>query len=99
VTVIAALDYPDADAGLNVDLTQHVHGRDEVRLRVAIEVSNVAGIVNMSGPNQHVPARKRNEADIRLRDQFSLASRKAKFTKDVTACERGPALIATVPRF
>jgi general secretion pathway protein D len=57
-----------ADTGLNVELTPHVQGPDEVTLRVSTEVSNVAGMVYVSGPNQLVPARKRNEADIRLRD-------------------------------
>jgi Flp pilus assembly secretin CpaC len=57
------------DTGVNVELTPHVHGSDEVALRVRVEVSRVANMVNLSGLNQPVIAQRRNEADIRLRDR------------------------------
>jgi general secretion pathway protein D len=56
------------DTGVNVELTPHVQGSDEVTLRVNIEVSRVANIVELSGLNQPVIAQRRNEADIRLPD-------------------------------
>src|SRR5215472_4604189 len=54
------------DTGVNVDLTPRVHGSDEVTLRVSVEVSRVANMVNLS--DQAVIAQRGNEADIRLRD-------------------------------
>lgn len=57
------------DTGVNLELTPHVHGTGEVTLHVSVEVSNVSGMVNLSGLNQPVIAQKTNEADIRLRDR------------------------------
>jgi general secretion pathway protein D len=54
------------DTGVNVELIPHVYGSDEVTLRVNVEVSRVANMVNLL--NQPVIAQRRNEADIRLRD-------------------------------
>jgi general secretion pathway protein D len=56
------------DTGVNVELTPHVHGSDEVTLRVGVEVSRVANMVNLSGLNQPVIAQRRNEADVALWD-------------------------------
>jgi general secretion pathway protein D len=55
------------DTGVNVELTPHVHGSDEVTLGVSVEISRVANIMSLSGLNQPMIAQRRNEADIRLR--------------------------------
>jgi general secretion pathway protein D len=56
------------DVGVNVELTPHVHGDDEVTLHVSIDISDVASTLNLGGLSQPVIAQKKNEADIRLKD-------------------------------
>jgi general secretion pathway protein D len=56
------------DIGVNVELTPHVHGSDEVTLHVSVDISNIANTLNLGGLSQPVIGQKKNEADIRLRD-------------------------------
>jgi general secretion pathway protein D len=56
------------DIGVNVELTPHVHGTDEVTLHVSVDISNIANTLNLGGLSQPVIGQKKNEADIRLRD-------------------------------
>lgn len=65
--------FPFVDIGLNFELTLHVRGQHEATLRVSIEGPAVEDMVSVARLDQHVPAQRRNEADIRLRDgQISI---------------------------
>lgn len=57
-----------AEVGVNVDLTPTVHGKDEVTLKVMIEVSNVRDHVTIGGVEQPVIGQRRSETEIRLRE-------------------------------
>jgi general secretion pathway protein D len=57
-----------AEVGVNVDITPTVHGRDEVTLKVAVEVSNVRDRVSIGGIEQPVIGQRRSETEIRLRE-------------------------------
>jgi general secretion pathway protein D len=56
------------DVGVNVELTPHVHGDDEVTLHVSIDITGINSTLNLGGLSQPVIGQKKNEADIRLRD-------------------------------
>ena len=43
-----------AEVGVNVDITPTVHGKDEVTLKMMIEVSNVSDHVSIGGIDQPV---------------------------------------------
>jgi general secretion pathway protein D len=57
-----------AEVGVNVDITPTVHGRDEVTLKVAVEVSNVRDRVSIGGIDQPVIGQRRSETEIRLKE-------------------------------
>ncbi|MBS1874305.1 MAG: tetratricopeptide repeat protein [Acidobacteria bacterium] len=57
-----------AEVGVNVDLTPTVHGKDEVTLKVAIEVSNVSDHVTIGGVEQPIIGQRKSETEIRLRE-------------------------------
>jgi general secretion pathway protein D len=56
------------DVGVNVDVTPRIHPNGEISMKVAIEVSNVAGRVNIGGIEQPIIAQRKIEHDIRLRE-------------------------------
>jgi general secretion pathway protein D len=68
VSPLVSTQFQFVDVGVNVTITPHVHGSDEVTLHVSVEVSNIANTLNLGGLSQPVIAQKKNEADIRLRD-------------------------------
>ncbi len=57
-----------ADVGVNVELTPHVHGSDELTLHVKVDITSIANSVTVDGVTEPVIAQKMNEADIRLKD-------------------------------
>jgi general secretion pathway protein D len=57
-----------AEVGVNVDLTPTVHGKDEVTLKVMIEVSNVSDHVTIGGVEQPIIGQRRSETEIRLKE-------------------------------
>ncbi len=57
-----------AEVGVNVDITPTVHGKDEVTLKLMIEVSNVRDRVSIGGIDQPVIGQRRSETEIRLRE-------------------------------
>ena len=65
---LVSTQFQFVDTGVNVELTPHVHGTDEVTLHVSVDISSVANTINLGGISQPVIAQKKNEADIRLRD-------------------------------
>lgn len=54
------------DVGVNVDITPRIHPNREVSLKVAIEVSSVAGRVTIGGIEQPIFSQRKIEHDIRL---------------------------------
>jgi general secretion pathway protein D len=68
VSPLVSTQFQFVDVGVNVELTPHVHGNDEVTLHVSIDISDVASTLNLGGLSQPVIAQKKNEADIRLKD-------------------------------
>jgi len=68
VSPLVSTQFQFVDVGVNVTITPHVHGDNEVTLHVSVEVSNIANTLNLGGLSQPVIAQKKNEADIRLRD-------------------------------
>ncbi len=65
---LANTQFNFAEVGVNVDMTPTVHGRDEVTLKVAIEVSNVRDRVTIGGIEQPVIGQRRSETEIRLKE-------------------------------
>src|ERR1700733_14212528 len=68
VSPLVSTQFQFVDVGVNVELTPHVHGSDEVTLHVSVDISNIANTLNLGGLSQPVIGQKKNEADIRLKD-------------------------------
>jgi general secretion pathway protein D len=68
VSPLVSTQFNFAEVGVNVDITPHVHGTDEVTLHIAVEISSVASQVNIGGLQQPVIAQNKEEAEIRLRE-------------------------------
>jgi general secretion pathway protein D len=68
VSPLVSTQFQFVDVGVNVELTPHVHGDDEVTLHVSIDISDIATTLNLGGLSQPVIGQKKNEADIRLKD-------------------------------
>jgi general secretion pathway protein D len=68
VSPLVSTQFQFVDIGVNVTLTPHVHGNEEVTLHVAVDISNIANTLNLGGLSQPVIGQKKNEADIRLKD-------------------------------
>lgn len=68
VSPLVSTQFQFVDVGVNVTITPHVHGDDEVTLHVAVDISNIANTLNLGGLSQPVIGQKKNEADIRLKD-------------------------------
>jgi len=54
------------DVGVNIDITPRVHASREVSMKVAVEVSSVAGRVTIGGIEQPIISQRKIEHDIRL---------------------------------
>jgi general secretion pathway protein D len=68
VSPLVSTQFNFAEVGVNVDITPQVHGRDEVTLKVAVEVSNVRDHVTIGGVDQPVIGQRKSETEIRLRE-------------------------------
>jgi general secretion pathway protein D len=68
VSPLVSTQFQFVDVGVNVELTPHVHGDDEVTLHVSIDISDIQTTLNLGGLSQPVIDQKKNEADIRLKD-------------------------------
>ena len=68
VSPLVSTQFQFAETGVNVELTPHVHGTDELTMHIAIDVSNVSRTVTIGGLDQPVISQRKNEADIRVRD-------------------------------
>ncbi len=54
------------DVGVNIDITPHVHGLDEVTLKLAMDISAVDSYQNIGGIQQPVIGQRKIENEIRL---------------------------------
>ena len=68
VSPLVSTQFSFAEVGVNVDMTPHVHGSEELTLHILIEISNVSRTVTIGGLDQPVISQRKNEAEIRLRD-------------------------------
>jgi general secretion pathway protein D len=56
------------DVGVNIDITPHVHGTDEVTLKLAMDISAVDSFQNIGGIQQPVIGQRKIENEIRLKE-------------------------------
>ena len=59
VSPLVSTQFQFVDTGVNVELTPHVHGTDEVTLHVSVDISNVATTVNLGGSRSQSSRRRR----------------------------------------
>jgi general secretion pathway protein D len=68
VSPLVSTQFQFIDTGVNLEMTPHVHGANEVTLHISVDISAVSSTVNLGGLNQPVISQNKNETDIRLRD-------------------------------
>ncbi|MFZ0912919.1 MAG: cohesin domain-containing protein [Candidatus Korobacteraceae bacterium] len=56
------------DVGVNIDITPHVHGLDEVTLKLSMDISAVDRMQDIGGISQPVIGQRKIEQEIRLRE-------------------------------
>ena len=56
------------DVGVNIDITPHVHGLDEVTLKMAMDISAVDSYQNIGGIQQPVIGQRKIENEIRMKE-------------------------------
>jgi general secretion pathway protein D len=56
------------DVGVNIDITPHVHGLEEVTLKLSMDISAVDSYQNIGGIQQPVIGQRKIEQEIRLRE-------------------------------
>jgi general secretion pathway protein D len=56
------------DVGVNIDITPHVHGIDEVTLKMAMDISAVDSYTNIGGIQQPIIGQRKMEAEIRMKE-------------------------------
>jgi general secretion pathway protein D len=56
------------DVGVNIDITPHVHGLDEVSLKLAMDISAVDSYQNIGGIQQPVIGQRKLENEIRMKE-------------------------------
>src|SRR5271166_4416500 len=54
--------------GINIDITPHVHGLDEITLKLSMDISAVDSYQNIGGIQQPVIGQRKIEQDIRLKE-------------------------------
>jgi general secretion pathway protein D len=64
----ATTQFQQVDVGVQIDLTPHVNGPEDVSMHIKVEISNVTQTVNIAGVQQPVIGQKVDEADIRMKD-------------------------------
>ena len=68
VSPLVSTQFQFAETGVNVELTPHIHGNDEISMHIIVDVSNVSRNVTIGSIDQPVISQRKNEADIRVRD-------------------------------
>ncbi len=56
------------DVGVNVTITPRIHSGGQISMKVAVDVSSVAGRVNIGGIEQPIISQRKIEHDIRLQE-------------------------------
>lgn len=56
------------DVGVNIDITPHVHGEDEISLKLAMDISAIDSYQNLGGIEQPVIGQRKMESDIRMKE-------------------------------
>ncbi|HKE25304.1 MAG TPA: hypothetical protein VKB88_23255 [Bryobacteraceae bacterium] len=56
------------DVGVNVELTPRVHDNGDVTMHIKLDISNVAGSVNLAGITEPIIGQRKVEHDIRMRE-------------------------------
>lgn len=56
------------DVGVNIDITPHVHGLDDVTLKLAMDISAVDRYQDIGGISQPVIGQRKLEAEIRMKE-------------------------------
>jgi len=56
------------DVGVNIDITPHVHGIDDITLKLAMDISAVDSYQNIGGIQQPVIGQRKIEQEIRLKE-------------------------------
>ncbi len=56
------------DVGVNIDMTPHVHGVNDVSLKLTVDISDIDSYTNIGGINQPVIGQKKIENEIRMKE-------------------------------
>ena len=84
------------DVGVNIDITPHIHGLDEVTLKITMDISNIDSYTNIGGIQQPVIGQRKIEHEIRLREgEVSLMG--GMFEEDQTKSLSGWPGLAQIP--
>jgi general secretion pathway protein D len=69
----ATTQFQQIDVGVNIDVSPHVNGPDDISMHIKVEISSVTGSKTIAGVDQPIIGQKVNEADVRMRDgEYSL---------------------------
>ena len=68
VSPLVSTQFQFADTGVNMTITPHVHGNDEVTLDITTDISNVSSNVTIGGLTQPVISQRKADTHIRVRD-------------------------------
>jgi general secretion pathway protein D len=69
----ATTQFQQIDVGVNIDVSPHVNGPDDISMHIKVEISSVVSTSTIAGVAQPVIGQKVNEADVRMRDgEYSL---------------------------
>jgi len=56
------------DVGVNIDITPHVHGLDDITLKLAMDISAIDSQTNIGGITQPIIGQRKMEAEIRMKE-------------------------------
>ncbi len=68
VSPLVSTQFQFADTGVNMTITPHVHGSDELTLDITTDISNVSSNVTIGGLTQPVISQRKTDSHIRVRD-------------------------------
>ncbi len=68
VSALVNTQFTYLDVGVNIDITPTVHADREITLKMTIDISNQANVVNISGVNQPIIGQRKIEQVIQLKE-------------------------------
>jgi general secretion pathway protein D len=68
VNALVNTQFTYIDVGVNVTMLPHIHDNGDVTLHVELEISNIAGTVNLGGINEPIIGQRKVTHDIRLHE-------------------------------